>query len=326
MALLFMESFDHTYDAASKWDWGGLTTSTGGRTGRANTNNYCAKFLQPADNTAVIGFASEGFQMFGVSHAAYGDGNAWQVSFYPGSGGTISVYRSTNVLLATSAPGVIRAGWNYYEAKVLIHPSAGTVYLRINGNVVFNLTGLNTQGWATDATWAWVKWSFPGGSLDDVYICDGSGSVNNDVLGECRVIALLPVTDAVDPGTHADFACSTGTDHGAMVDEWDSNEDTDYVTSDTPGDMDSWNYPALGYTGDIKGVQLSIFAKKNDSGTRAIRGLARPASTDYFSPADGYLNTTYLYWMTVWELNPEDSAAWEVADVDGAEFGVKVTV
>ena len=66
---------------------------------------------------------------------------------------------------------------------------------------------------------------------------------------------------------------------------------------------------------------------KMDSGTRAIASVARPASTNHVTAVDHYLTqTAYPYWLTLWELNPEDSAAWEVADVDGAEFGVKITV
>ena len=110
------------------------------------------------------------------------------------------------------------------------------------------------------------------------------------------------------------------------MDEAAPNDDTDYLASSTVGHVDSWHYPALGYTGTIKGVQMSNYAKKTDSGTRAIVAVTRPASTNRPHATDLYIGTTYAYWRSLWEQNPEDSAAWEVADVDGAEFGVKVTV
>jgi hypothetical protein len=165
------------------------------------------------------------------------------------------------------------------------------------------------------------------GNVDDVVVADGSGSQNNDFLGQCRVVTILPVTDAVEAGANASFTCSGGSDHGALVDEADSDGDTTYVYSSTVGHIDSWNFGALGYTGTIKGVQLDVAAKKTESGTRAIQLLTRPDATNRIDTTDRYLGQTdYDRHLKVWELNPEDSEAWEVADVDGAEFGVKVSV
>jgi hypothetical protein len=93
------------------------------------------------------------------------------------------------------------------------------------------------------ATSAWI---------DDLYVCDGSGSVNNDFLGECRVLTLLP---SDGNGSNNDFDTSAGgspADHGAMVNDTTPNDDTDYVSSSTVDHVDSWNYPALGYTGTLK--------------------------------------------------------------------------
>ena len=147
--------------------------------------------------------------------------------------------------------------------------------------------------------------------------------MNDDFLGQCRVVTLRPSTGN---GSNTDFTCSTGSDHGALVDEAAPNDDTDYVSSGTVDHVDTWNFPAVGYTGTVKGVQLALSAKKTDSGTRAIAAVTRPVSTNRVHATTHYLSTGYLYWLSLWEVNPEDSAAWEVADVDGAEFGAKVAV
>jgi hypothetical protein len=198
------------------------------------------------------------------------------------------------------------------------------VTIKVNGEEVVSLTGLDNCYLGN------VLWDSFGcgvnsnGYMDDIYCCDGSGAQNNDWMGECRVVSLLPSTGN---GSNTDFTCSSSTDHGALVDEATPNDDTDYVYSSTLNHVDTWNFPALGYTGTIKGVQMNLQAKKTESGTRAIAAVTRPASTNRVHAMNRYLGTTdYLSYAAMWELNPEDSAAWEVADVDGAEFGVKITV
>ena len=77
-------------------------------------------------------------------------------------------------------------------------------------------------------------------------------------------------------------------------------------------------------------MQVSLRAKKSDSGTRAIAAVTKPGSTNYAHATNHYLGLTdYVYWRSIWNRNPDSGspvAAWTVAAVDGAEFGVKVTV
>ena len=246
--------------------------------------------------------------------------------------GTVAVRQQNEggTVIATTGPEVFRFGvWNYIEVKVLLSDTVGTVAVKLNGEtVISDIAGNKDTCYGTYSAWNQIEFAALSGNAyyDDIYVCDGSGSVNNDFLGECRVVTLLPQTDAVAAGSNADFTPSAGTDHGALVDEAAPNDDTDYIASSTVNHVDSWHYPALGYTGTIKGVQMSLSAKKTDSGTRAIAAVTRPASTNRVHGTDHYIATNYAYWRSIWELNPEDSAAWEVADVDGAEFGVKVTV
>jgi hypothetical protein len=329
--LLFMDGFDHyaTANGTEKWEsFGGVgasspTPRTGA--GRAGTGVYY-KIVPAGDSTCIygLGIYSVGGFSINTTYGAY-NGNQCSVVVTPDGRIQHRLEYSGGTLLGETSPGVFRFNlWNYLEVKILLSQTVGTCTVKLNGNTVLSLTGLDN---CYQNNTSWNGWYTAGGfSFDDFYICDGAGSVNNDFLGECRVITLLPQTDAVAAGSNAQFTCSAGTDHGALVDEAAPNADTDYLYSSTPGHVDTWNYPPLGYTGTIKGVQLNLSAKKTDSGTRAIAAVARPASTNRVHATNNYLSTSYAYWLALWEQNPEDSAAWEVADVDGAEFGVKVTV
>ena len=342
MALLFMDGFEHyaTGDKTEKWNLGANYDITNAR---ARTGAQCcilsdAKVSLPlaSGSTVIAGFGyyttalSDGLILCGVGNVLGG-----QCLVFTTATGALQVYRSGGnaswgfaaQLLGSTAVGVVRVNaWMYIEVKAVIDNSVGAVTLKVNGVTVLTLTNQDTQATA-DATWTIFGIGGAGGMhMDDLYVCDGSGATNNDFLGECRVVTLLPQTDAVAAGSNADFTCSTGADHGALVDDAAPDDDTTYLSSSTLNHVDSWEYPALGYTGDIKGVQMSLSAKKADSGARAIAAVARPAATNRVHATNHYIGTSYAYWLSLWELNPEDSAAWEVADVDGAEFGVKVTV
>lgn len=336
MALLWMEGFDSlvSADLIEKYNYTGSSPTVGTTQKRTGTSAMASgvigKTVAVSGTTCVVGYghyqgASLGSTVI-VNIGGHGSSACWQMQVtINNSTGAVEVWAgpAMGTLLATSAPNVCpRSCWNYIEFKAVIDNS-GSVTVKVNGNTVITQSGIDTQCQAA-AGWDGVQFVLGTSCyIDDVYIADGSGAQNNNFLGECRVVCLLPSTGN---GSNTDFTCSASTDHGALVDEAAPNDDTDYVYSSTVDHVDSWNYPALGYTGTIKGVQMNLSARKTDSGTRAIAAVTRPASTNRVHGTNHYLGTSYVYWPAIWETNPEDSAAWEVADVDGAEFGVKITV
>ena len=341
MALLFCDGFENqgTTGPQSKWDswtYGTSLTTAKARTGSRSCGfDTLTKFITNASGSTIIigaAFYQIGQQCWlgvqkGGAYWPYG-----QCAVLIGANGQVSARFNTwqGALLGTaSAIGVVRQNqWNYIEVKIVLSQTVGSFTVKVNGEQVLSVTGVDNC-YLAETTFDAVELGTGGTNVwtDDFYVCDASGSQNNDFLGEIRVVSILPVTDAVDAGANADFTCSGGTDHGALVDEATPDGDTTYVSSSTVGHYDSWNFGALGYTGTIKGLQLNIIAKKTEASARAIIGVTRPTSTNRDHSLTRYLGMTdYISFPAVWELNPDDSAAWEVADVDGAEFGVKVTV
>jgi len=343
MALVFCDGFERT-TLGQKWANPGYN---GTNTNRARTGSRSASYAFSAGTWCPTASGSTFIFSVGIYMTTLG---SWEIKCAKdtvagggAAGQIVGVYIHTNgaiygkiggmgaygtAMANPTAPNVFRYNqWNHIEGKCVIHDTTGSVVVKLNGETVLNLTNVDTKP-STQTDWNAIYTQLnDNGNMDDLVIADGSGSANNDFLGQCRVVTILPVTDAVDAGAHADFTCLTSTDHGAMVDEESSDDDTTYVYSSTLNHIDSWNFAALGYTGTIKGVQLDVAAKKTESGTRAIRLLTRPVSTDRIDTTDRYLGqTNYDRHLKLWELNPDDSAAWEVADVDGAEFGVKVSV
>lgn len=345
MSLLFCESFDWIgttgrTEMAQKWSSPGSGMSfpadadystSYGRTGKGvrMIANYGMQIgVQTPGATIIVGAAvKRAADSTGTQGIYFGQDSLSQVGVrFETNGGFSWVPPGSATWAYLGGAGSVPLGaWRYVEIKVVIGDS-GSITIKVDGATVVSATGLDTKyTTASYHTYVWFVGTTAAHTIyyDDIYICDDAGAQCNDFLGDVRVVGLLPSTGN---GSNTDFTCSTGTDHGALVDEVGPNGDTDYVSSSTLNHVDTWNFPALGYTGVIKAVAMNLNAKKIDAGTRAIAAVTRPASTNRVHATNHYLSTSYLNKQSIWELNPEDSAAWEVADVDGAEFGVKVTV
>ena len=345
MSLLFCDGFDYQSNPLKKWDGStyagnynfymtGATPRTGSGCMGFNTLWKTCAYT----DTLIIGAAfftnasaSCGFALHDNSFGSLG----WQTQqcgVNVNADGSLSAWRGNGggtTLIGSTALGLARnLQWNYVEAKIVLSQTVGSIVVKLNGVTVLTITGVDTCGQSSAQANYWTVGASTYALMDDVYCCDTTGGFNDDFLGEIRVVTLLPQTDAVAAGSNADFTCSTGADHGALVNEASApDDDTTYLSSSTLNHVDTWEYPALGYTGDIKAVQLNLSATKADSGARAIAGVTRPVATNRVGATNHNIGmTNYIVFREIWELNPEDSAAWEVADVDGAEFGVKVTV
>jgi len=162
--------------------------------------------------------------------------------------------------------------------------------------------------------------------LDNLLIWDdnGAGQFSDAFIGMTRIQRLKPNGN----GTTSDWTGSDAdsTDNYLHVDEDVSDEDTSYIESQTVTDVDLHSYPAMSPTPDtIQGVQTVTFAKKDDVDARGIKPIARVNGSNYQGSEVLLTNGAYERTANMWEDNPDDSADWEEADVNGAEFGVEVT-
>jgi hypothetical protein len=156
-------------------------------------------------------------------------------------------------------------------------------------------------------------------AVDDLYVLDTTGTVNNDFLGDVRVQTLYPSAD----GTNTGFTPSTGTTHYTLVDEAAPNT-TDLVSAANAGLKDSYGFQDLmGTTANVYGVQATSYAAKDNTGTVGVKNITRISGTQYTGPTAWYLSTTWTANRELWERNPATSGLWAPADVNAAEFGVE---
>lgn len=341
MALLFLDGFDHygvseNITAAGFGKW--LASSSGSHSSNAQVRTGTGSLgittfttidtkILPASGGVVFGMAlySTSTLTNQLDVVEVRENSIQHIIIRITSSGTFQIRNASGVTLATGTKVLNISTWYYLEFKIIIHGTTGTYELKIDGVTDIIGTGANTQNGGT-GQWNNIRLlsiTHSNAYYDDLYICDTSGSApRNTFLGPVKIETLMPQTDAVAAGSNAGLTPSTGTDHGALVDEIPPNT-TDYNKSSTVGVKDTYNYPSMALTGTIMGIQTNLYVAKSDISARTVCGVIRIGSTDY----DGATltpTTGFQYQSEVRPVNPNGSIEWTVADVNSIQVGMKI--
>jgi len=290
--------------------------------------SYTDYFPAPANNTTII-----------VGHALYANKAAtpydspgrclihlgWQVGVYFKHNTNILQVRRINGTILGTGTTTLGSQWWFFEIKVYIHDTAGTVEVRLNGNVEILVTGIDTKHQAHNYVPSVGLRSGNSNPVwrDDLYICNAQGSKNNDFLGDIRVDALRPNA----AGIYTDFTPSAGSNYQNVDESYGPDDDSAYNQDDILGHQDSYGIgslpsPPVGTT--IHGVKSQITVRKVSAGSKQCKLLTRAGTTDDLGNAIT-LSDVFTTHPKIFENNPDDSAAWEDADVNGMEVGAEVT-
>lgn len=345
MALRFADGFDHYLpaNAVSSGKWSSTTASTFTQ-GTGRFGGYCMYMTTAGNSTSGITKVLDsqstwivGFAWYSVNPTVantvvqFRDGATVHVDVRQTATGYLQITRNATVLGTCTATALQPYVWYYIEFKCNISDGAGAPVLRINGvqEPITWATGTATTQDTRNAGNATADrilfGNVSGGNMtwqiDDVYICDSTGSApNNDFLGDVKVESLFPNGN----GTTSNLTGSDGntTDNYLLVDEI-APSTADYVESSDVGNKDTYAFSNLSSTaGTIYGVQLLPYAAKSDAGTRSIGSVALLSGTESVGPT-GALSATQLYYPRIMETDPT-GATWTIANVNSAEFGVKV--
>jgi hypothetical protein len=348
--LLFVDSFDHyaTADIALKWSAVSSATQvtiapTAGRRGGGALSltgniNTVRKDLVGV-KTVIVGYAMK-ITAFPTAGGTIGTnywmslGNADGVHLYflVGADGSIAVHRLTSVnpsyqLLGSTTGAVLQPNvYAYIEVKATISATGvGMVKILVNGVTVLSLPNITTISYAsTNEVTSRLTFNTPilsGPTLffDDLYICDTSGTVNNDFFGDVRIDVVKPNAD----GTYRDFVPDTGTAHFSRVNEAVADQ-LSFVAASTVGAKDSYQFEDLaGIVGTVRGVQIVDAAVKDDAGPRSVSHLAKSGiSEEYSAPIP--LSTDRKLYTTIHERDPATGGNWTQTSLNAAEFGIVV--
>jgi len=354
MALLYIDSFDHyaTVDTkVSGISWGKRYADTssapyviGSANGRNGTNairfsdwnSSGARYdLRSVITTGIFGFAFR-FSAFPSAESPICSlaelvTPALHLTLSTNGSGDLIVRRgstSSGTILTTYAANFQINTYYYIEVKATIDDAAGIVIVKIDQNTVINLTSIDTRNGGNANFNRITLGNAAVGSngavdfdVDDFYVCDTSGSLNNDFLGDCRVVAVLPDGN----GFTNQWTPSAGSNYQA-VDENPPDDNTTYVHPSALNDIDLYAFPSIGLSLAPLGVAVwahcagTIFAVDY-----TIRVISRPGSTNYYSPSSDNIAPAnpYIFRGDIFETNGDTGLVWTLGEIENAEFGVQ---
>jgi hypothetical protein len=239
-------------------------------------------------------------------------------------GGELQVLRGSTAIATTTGLRLHPNRWYYLEFKVYCHDTLGTYELRVGNVNVLSATNVDTRVFTASGSDYHTSFRLPGANnqtvqWDDLYVCDGAGTVNNDFLGPLLVNTLRP--DAI--GDSSQWTPNAGSNY-QCVDEDQCDDDTSYVEEGTSAEKDLYGYSNLSsVTGGIKGVQVTTDCKYVTADGTLVT-LVKSGSTESPDAGQAVGSTTYTSKRRVIEQDPATLAAWDVSGVNAAQFGVKL--
>lgn len=332
MAIIWMDGFDH-YNATVANLQQSYTLSNTSNFSLDSSNPHTGSYAltATASRTADIGI--------GGSRQILGVGGWFYVSVLPGTqqqlvdireadgGVCCRIYLMSSGALravASTSPGVsqigsdssetvLPAGYFHLEVKVTLSGGDVIAVVNLNGDEVIN--GSVTSARTELANVLLHFANSPQIYVDDFFIWDTSGSVNNDFIGPKRVLTLFPSADTASAdwtGDYTDIATNDG--------------DTSYISASdsTPitSEFELDNLPS-GVSG-VVGVQTIFVAKTDDAGAANVQAsLISGSATD--DGTDHPMTSSYGVYSDISEVDPNTSTAWTVSSVNAAKLRLRRT-
>jgi hypothetical protein len=343
MSLLYIDGFDWAvdqvagYGGAGRWvagvagdtNYDVVTTGLrGAATGAALKIQSSAQITHALGANVVTGFCGIAFKMATAPSSATGiiefdeaaASQSLHLSLIMNTNGTFRIQRGSSTVLETGTFQLGTDTWCYLEMKWTISNTVGVFELRINGSDTpdIDFSGGDTQ----NAGNAYVDGITLQGSthdwyFDDFYVADDAAS--QDFYGDVSVETLV----ADGTGAASDFTPSAGSNY-QNVEELPTDNDTTYNESSTVDHDDRFSHGDLTTdTEDVLGVQVGIWAKKDDAGGREMRTLAEDGTTEGEGAAHA-LTTDYVWYTDMFEDHPSGAAAWTESEVSSGEFGYTI--
>lgn len=271
-------------------------------------------------------------------------GTTRKVSIRMTTGGALQLYNSEDAAqIGSDSAALSTATW--YRIEVGIDSttlSATTAEAKINGTTFAN----GTIDLAVNPTSVWCGHDGDAAMdyiVDDLAFNDASGSFQNTWPGEGEVIVLRPNGNGDNNAWVGSDADST--DNYLLVDEVPPSS-TDYVESNTSGQIDDYNLEATPAAMDssdvINVVHVGVYAAVSDATSAdpdiVLRIKASASGTVEESANLDVNSVTFAapyplphlsddnYKLTLYDLPGASTTAWTKADLDQAQAGIREAV
>lgn len=231
------------------------------------------------------------------------------------------MYLGNDSFIGAGSSNIPYQTWSYIEFKLTTSNTTGSIQLKLNGELIFSSSNIDTQVTANSYVNRFnIKTGNEAVFIDDLYLCDSTGTSNNDFLGDVQIRSVKPIAN----GNYSDFNPLSGQNY-TNLDENPTDNDTTYNESSVLNDTDTFDFENITDPNiSILGIQNSVSARKTQPGIRKISSVLRTNSTDY-TTNEQPIADDYTIIDTMYEKNPNTNALWTQTEVNNAELGYKIT-
>lgn len=217
----------------------------------------------------------------------------------------------------------------YLQIRVLMsNTSSGEVEILVDGAAYASITAATTAVVATTLNKVQFELGHSGNAsskvvIDDIYILDTSGGVQDNFLGNQSVEAIYADGD----GAATDWTPLGAGSHYVEVDELTVDDgDTSYVAASNDNDQDLFTFGDLTVlAGAVNGVMVKARMKNDSAGSRNVEMLHRSVAGNISNGTTKVVNSTsYSSFTQIWEQNPDGPADWTVNEINGSQFGMEL--
>lgn len=246
-----------------------------------------------------------------VIYEPHDNANAAQCALVLTSTGSILLRKGSlgggGVTLAETDGPVIAAGSYYHVEAYFKIGDAGACEVRVNGVVVMNATGIDTQntanGGADQVRVFTAAVTSVGYKVTDFAVADMTGDDNNDFMGD--VVYIRRDMVATDAST---WTRNTGASDHAAVDDPTPDDDTTYVAADAPADAVQFQLQSLpASVSEVVSVSLAVLNRKADAGVGSLQTSLASVAVSPVQEDDGEevaQTQTYAYQVDHFGADP----------------------
>ncbi len=333
--LLFTDGFDHYTSAQITRKWtSSVNAFIFAGNGRNGTNGLrftglsgcCARKTFTPSATVILGAGVRVATVIGTAGMLFRlqDLGSTQVALQLNTDLTLSVVIGSTVV-ATSVTTVTSEVYAYLEIKVVFGAS-GSVVVHKDGVAVITVASHNTIPTGntsansvifgnTDVVTGPAQTAF---TIDDFYIANGLGSVNNDFLGDVMVTTLFPT----GAGDLTQWTPNSGSNWQNVDDPLAPDSSFNWGTA--AGQVDLYAMGNLAATpADIFGVQWNAMVRKTDASSYVINSGMK-FSTVHYGTINFTPNTDFQDFTDILDQNPDTSVDFTASDINGMQGGLRL--
>ena len=221
--------------------------------------------------------------------------------------------------------GLVESGTRIHDLSSMSHvemrfdiADAGHLQLWHDGLLEIDYSGDTKPSAATDISHIYIAQDTNAHNLwlTNLYINDA----------RCYERIVEGCTVDADAGTN-DWDTSAGVDHYAMVDEAPPDDATTYLETGIDAEQELFEHPALTLT-DLSGFDVMVWGriqKTSALATLQTKLLIESNASQGLGDAEDLVQT-WEYYNTYYAQDPDGPAAWDLAAINAATFGVDAEI